>query len=142
MLESLWPLLAMAVAAFAAGTLLPLSSEAALAGAILSGVAGPAALVAAATFGNVLGAWFNWWIGLHVRRFEARRWFPFKPADVERASAHFQRFGSWCLLFSWLPVVGDPLTLAAGVLRVPIVPFLALVTVGKASRYVVLAALM
>lgn len=142
LLELTWPLLAMALAAFAAGTLLPLSSEAALAAAIVSGVAKPWPLVASATVGNVLGACFNWWVGLHMRRFEGRRWFPFKSETVDAASSRFQRYGTWCLLFSWLPIVGDPLTVAAGLLRVPFVPFLVLVTCGKAARYVALAAIM
>lgn len=141
-LEVVWPLLAMGLAAFAAGTLLPLSSEAALAAAIVSGIAKPWPLVASATVGNVLGAVFNWWIGLNIRRFEGRRWFPFKPDVVNAAAERFRAYGQWCLLFSWLPIVGDPLTLAAGLLRVRLLPFVVLVTCGKAARYIALAAVM
>lgn len=138
--EWAWPLAAMAFAAFLAGTLLPLSSEAALAAAIVSGTSGKSWLVVAATLGNVLGSVFNWWMGLNARRFEGRRWFPFGPAAIAKASDRFRRHGSWCLLFSWLPVVGDPLTFVAGVLKVRLMPFLALVACGKAARYIVLAA--
>ncbi|MGV2442260.1 YqaA family protein, partial [Bacillus atrophaeus] len=55
--------------------------------------------------------------------------------------AWYRRWGRWSLLLSWLPVVGDPLTLVAGVLREPFWVFLALVTIAKLGRYLVLAAL-
>ena len=60
--------------------------------------------------------------------------------SIAGASARFQRYGTWSLLLSWLPIVGDPLTFIAGVLRVPLLTFLVLVTIGKAARYAVLAA--
>lgn len=135
-----WPYALTLVTAFGAATLLPVPSEIVLAAQIRAGSANVSGLVAAATVGNVGGALFNWWIGRSLRRFEARPWFPFAPEAIARASALFQRWGSWTLLFSWLPVVGDPLTLVAGVLRVPLVAFIPLVTIGKAARYVALAA--
>jgi membrane protein YqaA with SNARE-associated domain len=58
-----------------------------------------------------------------------------------RAVAWFKRFGTWYLLFAWLPIVGDPLTVVAGALRVPFPLFLALVAIGKTARYVIIAAL-
>ena len=134
-----WPLLGMLVTAFGAATLLPFSSEVALVAALKSGAANWTALVVAATIGNVGGACFNWWIGRNVRRFEGRRWFPFDPTTITKASERFRRFGSWSLLFSWLPIVGDPLTFVAGVLRVPLVVFLPLVVIGKGGRYLALA---
>ena len=134
-----WPLLAMLLTAFGAATLLPFSSEVALVAALKSGTANGPALVVAATLGNVGGACFNWWIGRNVRRFEGRRWFPFNATTITKASERFRRFGSWSLLFSWLPIVGDPLTFVAGVLRVPLVAFLPLVAIGKGGRYLALA---
>jgi len=108
-------------------------------GQIKAGLAGPWALVASATIGNVAGSTFNWWLGRHIRRFEGRRWFPFQPEAIANASDRFQKFGVWSLVLSWLPVVGDPLTVVAGLLRVPLIVFLPLVTIGKAGRYLVLA---
>ena len=133
--EWAWPLLAMAIGAFMAGTLLPFSSEIALLAAISNGLASPVALFIAATIGNVAGSCFNWWIGRHVRHFEDRRWFPFKPAAIATASARFNRYGAGCLLLSWVPLIGDPLTFVAGLLRVPLIIFLPLVAIGKGSRY-------
>lgn len=129
----------MLIMAFTAGTLLPLSSELALVAAIKSTAASSVGLIAAATIGNVGGSAFNWWVGRYARRLEGRRWFPFKPAQIDTAAARYQRFGAWSLLFSWLPIVGDPLTFVAGMLRVPLTVFLPLVTLGKLARYVVVA---
>lgn len=58
---------------------------------------------------------------------------------LEQAEAWFARNGKWALLFAWLPVVGDPLTVAAGVLRTHIIPFIVLVAAGKLARYLLIA---
>ncbi|MBB3805008.1 membrane protein YqaA with SNARE-associated domain [Xanthomonas arboricola] len=121
-----------------AATLLPAQSEAALAALLLDG-GSVVGLVAAASLGNVLGSLINWWIGREVVRFQARRWFPVKPAALARAQAWYGRYGRWSLLLSWMPVIGDPLTLAAGVMREPLSVFLPLVAVAKTTRYIVLA---
>jgi membrane protein YqaA with SNARE-associated domain len=59
---------------------------------------------------------------------------------MARAQQWYQRYGCWTLLLSWLPVVGDPLTLVAGVMREPLWRFVLLVSIAKAGRYLVLAA--
>ncbi|MDQ1077489.1 YqaA family protein [Pseudoroseomonas cervicalis] len=129
------------LAAFAAATLLPAQSEALLAGLLLSGRYEAALLILSAASGNVLGSVVNWLLGRSLERFSGRRWFPVGPASLEKAKAWYRRWGRWSLLLSWLPVVGDPLTLVAGVLREPFPVFLALVTIAKLGRYLVLAAL-
>ena len=139
LLDQIWPYLLIGAFSFAAATLLPLSSEVALVAQMKSGLGSTVGLFVAATIGNVGGACFNWWLGRYARHFEGRWFFPFKAADIDNASARFHRFGTWTLLLSWLPIVGDPLTFVAGVLRVPFAIFLVLVTIGKAARYAVLA---
>lgn len=126
------------LAALIAATLLPAQSEAVLV-ALLLGGGDPVLLVAVATAGNVLGSLVNWWLGLQVQRFQGRRWFPVSPARLERAQAWYRRYGRWSLLLSWAPVIGDPITLAAGVMREPLRVFLPLVFIAKAMRYIVLA---
>jgi len=121
--------------AFIAATLLPAFSEVALAGLLKTGAGAPVWLFVAATTGNVAGSTVNWWLGRSLCTFQHKRWFPFKARQLEKAGKHFQRFGNWALLFSWLPVIGDPLTLVAGTLRTPLPLFLLLVTIGKAVRY-------
>jgi membrane protein YqaA with SNARE-associated domain len=54
---------------------------------------------------------------------------------MQRAARWFERYGIWCLLFSWVPVIGDPLTLVAGLAKVRLLPFFVLVLVGKSLRY-------
>lgn len=137
--DALGPLLVMLASAFGAATLLPFSSELVLAAQIKAGLAPAWTLLTVATIGNVAGSAFNWWLGLNARRFEGRRWFPFSPATIQAAGERFRRWGFWSLLFAWVPVVGDPLTFVAGVLRVPFVLFLPLVALGKGVRYAVLA---
>lgn len=126
------------LAALIAATLLPAQSEAMLVALLLDG-GDPVLLVAVATAGNVLGSLVNWWLGLQVQRFQGRRWLPVSPARLERAQAWYRRYGRWSLLLSWAPVIGDPITLAAGVMREPLRVFLPLVFIAKGMRYIVLA---
>lgn len=92
-----------------------------------------------ASAGNVLGSTVNWALGRAAARFRERRWFPVSAAAMARAEGWYRRWGRWSLLLSWAPVIGDPLTLAAGALREPLGPFLLLVTLAKTGRYVALA---
>ncbi|WP_312935538.1 YqaA family protein [Pseudomonas sp.] len=125
--------------AFGAATLLPLQSEAVLASLLLRQPEAWVALVLVATAGNVLGSWVNWWLGHLLDRLRHRRWFPFTAGQLERAQQRYRRWGCWSLLLSWMPVIGDPLTLIAGILREPLWRFLLLVTLAKAGRYLVVA---
>ncbi|MER9120550.1 YqaA family protein [Mesorhizobium sp. M0520] len=127
--------------AFAAATILPMQSEAALVGLLLTGSHAPALLIAFAGAGNVLGSIVNWWLGRGIDRFHDRKWFPVKPSALTRATRWYQRYGRWSLLLSWLPLVGDPLTVVAGALREPFWSFLAIVTIAKVGRYLALAAM-
>ncbi|MER8563167.1 YqaA family protein [Mesorhizobium sp. M0578] len=127
--------------AFAAATILPMQSEAALAGLLLTGSHAPALLIAFAGAGNVLGSIVNWWLGRGIDRFRNRKWFPVKPSALTRATRWYQRYGRWSLLLSWLPLVGDPLTVVAGALREPFWSFLAIVTIAKVGRYLALTAM-
>jgi membrane protein YqaA with SNARE-associated domain len=129
------------MSALAASTVLPMSSEVVLGALAASGTSDRALLLAVATAGNTLGAVVNYGIGRYAATWRGR--LPsLDDAKFERASRCFNCWGVWCLLFSWLPVIGDPLTLVAGVLRTPFVPFLLLVLVGKAARYLFILLLM
>jgi len=127
------------VFSFFAATILPGSSEAALVALILTDRYSVVALFLAATAGNTAGGAANWaigrWLG-HLSVFRTR----LDPAKIERATVWFRRYGAWSLLLSWVPIIGDPLTVAAGLLRIGFVPFLVLVAIGKATRYAVLVA--
>ncbi len=124
--------------AFLAATIVPFSSEALLVAMQVSGGCPVAGLLAAASLGNILGAVTNWALGRFCLHWQDRKWFPVKARELARASAWFNRYGIWSLLLAWVPIIGDPITLAAGVLRMRFLPFLLLVAIGKTGRYAVL----
>lgn len=126
--------------ALIAATILPLQSEAVLVGLLTTDTYSPIALIIVATTGNVLGAVINWLLGRSILRFQDRRWFPSSKTQIEKAQAWYARYGKWSLLGSWLPIVGDPLTVVAGVMREPLGSFLVFVTLAKGARYLALAA--
>mgnify|MGYP000288147564 CR=1 FL=1 len=127
--------------AFLAATLLPAQSELVLATLLAAESRSATLLIAVASLGNVLGACLNYGLGRGALALQGKRWFPVGPTALARAQSWYQRYGRWSLLLSWMPVVGDPLTLAAGVLRENLWIFLALVTLAKTGRYLVVAAL-
>ena len=120
---------------FLAATIFPISSELALVSLLKSGNYSSYLLVSTSSLGNILGSVFNWLLGFHLLKYINKKWFPFKQDQINVASKRFSKFGIWSLLFSWLPVVGDPLTLIAGILRINFLLFLILVSTGKISRY-------
>ena len=120
---------------FLAATVLPFSSELTLAGLISTSNYDNLLLLVVASFGNVLGSVVNWALGFYSRNLTTKKWFPYKETQIERSSEWFRKFGKWSLLFSWVPIVGDPLTLVAGILRVKFFDFIILVAIGKISRY-------
>ena len=120
---------------FLAATILPFSSELSLAGLITTSNYDNVLLLIVASFGNVLGSVVNWVLGFYSRNLAIKKWFPFKEVQIERSSKWFNKFGKWSLLFAWVPILGDPITLVAGLLRVRFLDFIILVAIGKVSRY-------
>ena len=129
------------ISAFLAATILPAQSEAVLAYQLLDAPDMLASLVFVATAGNLLGAMVNWWLGRGFARYRDRRWFPVRPDRLERAEQVYRRYGRYSLLLSWVPFIGDPITVVAGLLREPLWSFTLLVGVAKGGRYMVIAAL-
>ena len=127
--------------AFLAATILPAQSELGLGTLLVLGEVSPFWLIFFASIGNILGAVVNWVLGRKFEQLKSKKWFPVTTGQLERASSWFQRFGVWSLLLSWMPILGDPLTLAAGLLGVRLWRFFILVTIAKISRYIVVAIL-
>jgi membrane protein YqaA with SNARE-associated domain len=128
--------------ALIAGTILPFLpgfSELALAGVLAAGQGDPWLLVLSATVGNIIGSIINYFIGRYVSGLAGRRWFPATEAQMQRASAAFNRRGVWILLMAWLPAVGDLITTVAGLLRTDFKLFLVLISIGKFLRYFAIA---
>ena len=128
-------------AALLSATVLPFQSEVVLFGMLLTHHYSVALLVLVASLGNILGSVVNYVLGRFLAACEDRPWFPLKREKIARAESWYHSYGRWSLLLSWLPIIGDPLTIVAGVLRESFPVFLALVTIAKLSRYVAVAAI-
>ena len=95
-------------------------------------------LLVVASFGNILGSSVNWYLGKKILIFKDKKWFPASETQINRGEIYFKKYGIWSLLLAWVPVIGDPLTIIAGVLRVCFFTFFTLVSISKISRYVFL----
>ncbi len=120
---------------FLAATILPFSSEIVLTTMYLSNLFETYFLLIFASLGNILGSITNWYLGKKITIFQDRKWFPVSPDQLDRSQKYFQKYGLWSLLLAWVPIIGDPLTLLAGVLNVRFSLFLILVSISKISRY-------
>ncbi len=127
--------------AFAAATILPLQSELVVVGLLVAGKQPWPIIIAVASVGNILGSIVNWMLGRSLLRFQTKRWFPANRESLARAENWYRRFGRGTLLLSWAPIIGDPLTVIAGVLREPLWSFILFVGLAKTARYLVLVAL-
>jgi membrane protein YqaA with SNARE-associated domain len=125
------------LASFLAATILPLSSEVVLTLLLLAGLS-PTALVVVATTGNVLGALLNYEIGSRGGTLLLKKVFKITPDTLTKSQQTFKKYGIYSLLFAWVPVIGDPLTMIAGTLKINISLFLLLVTTGKLLRYIII----
>lgn len=138
LLSDLWqlfsssPLWVLGGSGFLSATLLPGSSEAAFIATLSLHQYSLYIVILVATIGNTLGGLTNYWIGL---------WLPNRAVHHQghRVMNWLNRYGYWALLLSWLPVVGDPLCLAAGWLKMRFGPALLMIALGKAARYLLLA---
>ena len=119
-----------------AATILPLSSEIVLTTMLLTNLFEKNILLIVASSGNILGSIFNWYLGKKITIFQDRKWFPVSPEQLNKSQKYFQKYGLWSLLLAWVPVIGDPLTLLAGVLKVRFSIFFILVSISKISRYI------
>jgi len=129
-----WPLF---FSALISATLFPGGSEAVLLFRLQQGQS-PLPLVMIATMGNVLGSLITYAMGRIGYRYTHLRWTRPSQRRIEQAQRWFSGYGQWSLLFAWLPFIGDPLCLVAGLLRSPLPWFILLVSIGKAARYIVL----
>ncbi|MGL4324846.1 MAG: YqaA family protein [Beijerinckiaceae bacterium] len=134
-------ILGLLVTSFLTATLLPGSSEVALAALLKLGTTPPWPLIIAATLGNTLGSITNWLIGRFGAHWRDHPRFPLTPQQMNRVEAWYQKYGVWTLVFAWVPIIGDPMTVAAGLLRTPLIIFIPLVAAGKFLRYIAVAGL-
>ena len=95
-------------------------------------------LLVIASFGNILGSSVNWYLGKKILIFKEKRWFPANERQIAKSEIYFKKYGIWSLLLAWVPIIGDPLTIVAGILRVKFFTFLILISISKISRYIFL----
>ncbi|MGB6328818.1 MAG: YqaA family protein [Halarcobacter sp.] len=125
--------------AFLSATLFPLGSEALFIYDINQGY-NLCFLIFFATFGNVLGSVINYFLGLKGEEYLIEKKY-LKEEKIEKYKAFFDKYGAFTLLLSWAPIIGDPLTFIAGILKYDWKKFLLLVTIAKFGRYLFLAIL-
>ena len=133
-------LISLFLLSFCASTLLPLGSEWLLIALLLHGE-DATMTVLVATVGNSLGGASSYLIGRLGSDWLTTKVLRISSERQERAEALFRRYGSWSLFFSWLPIVGDPLCLVGGLLKIHFGRFCLLVAGGKGLRYLVVALL-
>ena len=131
----MWALGLLFLSAFGAATLLPLQLEAVLVGLLAQMQYSVWLLVAVASLGNILGSCVNWWLGLKVEEYKNKKWFPVSEQKMLQAQGIYQKYGFWSLLLSWVPIIGDPITLIAGLLKENFVRFVVMVSIAKIGRY-------
>lgn len=125
------------MASFLAATILPFSSEVVLIFLLLNNH-DPFLSITIATAGNVLGSVVNYALGFFGSFFIMEKLLRLSQKEIARSEQRFKKYGVFSLLFAWVPVIGDPLTVAAGVLKINIYLFLSLVTAGKLFRYIMI----
>ena len=126
------------IISFLAATILPLSSELALSTMLLTDSFDKYLLLVVASFGNIFGSSVNWYLGKKILIFKDKKWFPVNEKQIAKSEMYFKKYGIWSLLLAWVPIIGDPLTVIAGILRVNFLTFLLLVSISKTSRYIFL----
>ena len=124
------------ISSFLSSTILPGHSEIILTAFIFLKKYPIIDLIFFASIGNILGSILNWCIGYFLTNLKDRKWFPIDKSQLTRASSWFLKYGKWTLFLSWVPIIGDPLTIVAGIFRVPIHIFILIVSLAKTMRYV------
>ncbi len=96
----------------------------------------PLLLILSATIGNTLGSLGNYYIGCSLVHWQNKPWFPIKKKYIAKTKHLFHKYGAWTLLLSGVPFIGNPVTVAAGILKINIWVFIPLVAAGKSVRYI------
>ncbi len=125
---------------YLSATLVPLASEAAVVAVYALGF-NIWLIILSSTSGSVLGSITNYYVGKKGSEFVLSRYFKMEPQTLVRAERFFERWGAITLFFSWVPFIGDPLTLVAGIAKVDFRVFLFWVTFGKLLRQFVILGL-
>ena len=135
-MNSLEAYVSLFISSFLSSTILPGHSEITLTTFILLEKYSQFLLIFFASFGNVIGSIINWYLGFYITKFINKSWFPFTKEQLDTVSLWYLKYGKWSLFFCWVPIIGDPLTIVAGIFRVHLILFIIIVSISKLLRYV------
>ena len=124
------------ISSLLSSTILPGHSEIMLTTFILLEKYSQFLLIFFASLGNILGSIINWYLGFYVTKFINKSWFPFEKKQLDKAFSWYLKYGKWSLFLSWVPIIGDPLTIVAGMFRIPLIVFVTIVSISKILRYI------
>ena len=124
------------ISSFLSSTILPGHSEITLTTLLLLEKYSQFLLIFFASLGNILGSVINWYLGFYITKFVNKSWFPFKKTKLVKVSSWYLKYGKWSLFLCWVPIIGDPLTIVAGIFRFPLVIFIIIVSISKILRYI------
>lgn len=122
-------------------TVIPFSSEALVAGALLLDYS-PWTVVLVATLGNTIGGMTCYLLGRLCKWSWIEKWLRVKEETLAKAHEKVEKYGSLAAMLAWLPVVGDPIAIALGLMRTRVLPTTVLMFLGKGLRYMVVAGLL
>ncbi len=131
--------LALFVSAFLAATILPFSSEAAFVVALSNDMPPLTALIVASS-GNILAIIVNYYLGYFLYEKTKDKLLASRVGKNSYKLGH--KYGYFALLLSWLPLIGDPLTIVAGLVRLEFVWFVIIAGSLRIARYYFLTKLM
>ena len=132
-------LIGLFLSAFLAATLIPAQSELGLGYLVINTDYSIVLLVTVASLGNTTGATINWAIGRGITRSVVRLEKIGTSTCYWTIINWYKKYGHWTLMLSWAPFIGDPITVIAGIFKVPLKTFLLIVALAKTSRYMIIA---
>ena len=125
------------IASFLSASLLPFSSEAVMVGLLAAGL-DPVLLIVYGTIGNSLGSLFNYWIGHFGRMDWIEKWLHVKPEKLKKTQKMVASYGAWMAFFSFVPIIGDVITIVLGLMRANLLITIICIVAGKLLRYILL----
>lgn len=135
-MNSLTVYISLFISSFSSSTILPGHSEITLTTFILLEQYSVFFLIFFASLGNILGSIINWYLGFYITKFIKKSWFPIQKKQLDKVSLWYIKYGKWSLFLSWVPFIGDPLTMVAGMFRVSLMIFITIVSISKILRYI------
>lgn len=129
----------MAMASFLAGTFVPFSSEVVMGTLLVTTGMDPMLTIVSGTIGNVAGTMVNYLLGRICDISTVCRWFHIKQQRLLTTQHYVERKGSWIALFTFLPAFGTAIAVALGILRANPIGVALFSTIGKFTRYVIIA---